>query len=84
MTRTQQISSTVTPSSETRAWADVPVAERVAHIGKFVALSPSLLSSVRFIHMHLRGYGTSPEGEIAFLLGETRAGKTTAINEVID
>lgn len=72
------------PPVETTPWASVPLAKRVGHIGKFIAMSPSLTSSVRFIRTHLQGYGTSPEGEIAFLLGETRAGKTTAINEVID
>jgi len=84
MTRDQHGASTVTADRRTKSWADAPVEEREAHVGQFVAMSPSLMSSVRFIRAHMRGYRTSPEGEISFLLGDTRAGKTTAINEVID
>lgn len=84
MTSDQHCASTATAERRTTSWDDVPVEEREAHIGHFVAMSPSLTSSVRFIRAHMRGYRTSPEGEIAFLLGDTRAGKTTAINEVID
>jgi hypothetical protein len=84
MTTDQHSASTATTETHTTSWDDVPVEDREAHIGKFVAMSPSLMSSVRFIRAHMRGYRTSPEGEISFLLGDTRAGKTTAINEVID
>jgi hypothetical protein len=31
----------------------------------------------------MSAYGTAPEGTISFLLGETRAGKTTAIDQII-
>lgn len=64
-------------------WSDASVSQRLSHIGKFVAVTPSLQSSISYIQTLMASHLTAPEGEIAFLLGETRAGKTTAINEVI-
>lgn len=64
-------------------WSDASLSERLSHLGKFIAVTPSLQSSMSFIQTLMASHLTAPEGEIAFLLGETRAGKTTAINEVI-
>lgn len=64
-------------------WRDRSLTDRIAHIGHFIAMTPSLKKSTSFIRSQMAGYGTAPEGTVSFLLGETRAGKTTAINEVI-
>lgn len=70
-------------SSGSENWGNQAPRDRVAQIGNFVAMTPSLRQSMNFIRSQMDRYGTAPEGAISFLLGETRAGKTTAINEFI-
>lgn len=74
---------TLPNTSQSNRWSEAPLSQRLSYIGKFIAITPSLESSISFIETLMASHLTSPEGEIAFLVGDTRAGKTTAINEVI-
>ncbi|MBD2746683.1 TniB family NTP-binding protein [Microvirga sp. BT688] len=65
-------------------WSSSNSNDRLSNIGRFIAMTPSLTKSMEFIRSIMSGYRTAPEGEIAFLVGETRAGKTTAVNEIIE
>jgi hypothetical protein len=66
------------------AWTSINSNDRLSNIGRFIAVTPSLDASMKFIRSIMSGYRIAPEGEIAFLVGETRAGKTTAVNEIIE
>ncbi|PZQ12428.1 MAG: hypothetical protein DI565_16540 [Ancylobacter novellus] len=65
--------------ADASAWSSMSLSARLSNIGNFIADTPTLLDSVSFIQECIESHGCSPEGEISFLLGETRAGKTTAV-----
>ena len=66
-------------TADAAPWASMPLSERLATIGNFIADTPTLVKSVDFIGQCIESHGCSSEGEISFLLGESRAGKTTAV-----
>jgi hypothetical protein len=65
-------------------WGSHELSDRLSQVGRFIAATSSLAQSMQFIRSHMAGFKTGAEGDIAFLLGATRAGKTTAVNEMID
>jgi len=69
--------------AEASALGSSSLSERLATIGKFIVDTPTLTQSVQFIRQCLDSHGCSSEGEISFLLGESRAGKTTAIETLM-
>lgn len=64
-------------------WSGVPASERRQHISQYVAFTPSLKVTLGIVGDLYDTWREAPEGEISFIKGETRAGKTTAIDEFI-
>lgn len=62
----------------TTSWNDRPKRDRIAHVGTAVVETPSHGSTVRAFWSCYERHGTRPEGTCTFVLGETRAGKSTA------
>jgi len=68
---------------QTTSWIGVPAAQRRAHISQYVAFTPGLKAAVAVVDDLYDTWREAPEGEISFIQGETRAGKTTALDEFI-
>jgi hypothetical protein len=64
-------------------WQARAASDRRQHIGQFVAFTPGLMGAVALIGDLWDSWRESPEGEISFLEGPTRAGKTTSLDEFI-
>jgi hypothetical protein len=62
----------------TTSWNDRPKRDRIAHVGTAVVETPSHRSTVRAFWSSYERHKTRPEGTCTFVLGETRAGKSTA------
>ena len=63
------------------SWNDIPRIERVAHIGRTVIETPSHDRTISVFQKTYDRHHSRPEGTCSFVLGETRAGKTTACEE---
>jgi hypothetical protein len=68
---------------QTTSWIGVSAAQRRAHISQYVAFTPGLKAAVAVVGDLYDTWREAPEGEISFIQGETRAGKTTALDEFI-
>jgi hypothetical protein len=68
---------------QTTSWNGVPATERRAHISQYVAFTPGLKATVAVVGDLYNTWREAPEGEISLIQGETRAGKTTALDEFI-
>ncbi|MGY4169889.1 TniB family NTP-binding protein [Bradyrhizobium sp. USDA 4529] len=64
-------------------WSGQPASVRRQHISQYVAFTPGLTGAMSLIADLWDSWRESPEGEISFIQGETRAGKTTALDEFI-
>lgn len=64
-------------------WAATSGSVRRQHIGQYVAFTPALAGATSLIGDLWDSWREAPEGEISFIQGETRAGKTTALDEFI-
>jgi hypothetical protein len=64
-------------------WAGKPAKERREYISQYVAFTPGLTAAVAVVGDLYDTWREAPEGEISFIQGETRAGKTTALDEFI-
>ncbi|WAJ26711.1 AAA family ATPase [Antarcticirhabdus aurantiaca] len=62
-------------------WTDTPKADRIAHIGRTVVATPTHVETMSVFRKAFERFGTRREGMVSFVLAETRAGKTTAIEE---
>lgn len=63
------------------SWNDTPSSERVAHIGKTIVDTPTHDRTISVFQKTYDRYLSRSEGTCSFVLGETRAGKTTACEE---
>jgi Bacterial TniB protein len=66
-----------------QAWSGKLASDRREHISNYVAFTPGLNRAKSLIGDLWDTWRESPEGEISFIQGETRAGKTTALDEFI-
>jgi hypothetical protein len=64
-------------------WSERSPSKRRQHISGFVAFTQGLMGAMSLIGDLWDSWREAPEGEISFLQGETRAGKTTALDEFI-
>jgi hypothetical protein len=64
-------------------WETKSGSVRRQHIGQFIAFTPCLTGAISLIDDLWDSWREAPEGEISFIQGETRAGKTTALDEFI-
>jgi hypothetical protein len=64
-------------------WSDKSDSVRRQHISQFVAFTPGLTGAMSTIRDLWDTWRESPEGDISFIKGETRAGKTTSVDEFI-
>ncbi|WLA69176.1 hypothetical protein [Bradyrhizobium diazoefficiens] len=67
--------------SQDSPWSGQPASVRRQHISQYVAFTPGLTGAMSLIADLWDSWRESPEGEISFIQGETRAGKTTALDE---
>jgi hypothetical protein len=64
-------------------WSKKSGSVRRQHISQFVAFTPGLSGAISLIGDLWDSWREAPEGEISWIQGETRAGKTTALDEFI-
>ena len=65
------------------SWAQKTREERLEHIGRFIAITPTLSHAMGAVQSTYSAWRTTPEGTCLFLVGEPRVGKTTAVDEFI-
>lgn len=69
--------------SNSRCWTEMSESERRQHVNGYVAFTPGLKATMGIIQDLYASWREAPEGDISFVMGETRAGKTTSIDEFI-
>jgi AAA domain len=65
-------------------WAQRGSQERLNHIGQYIAMTPTLQSAIGAVRSHYEAWRTQPEGSCLFLIGESRVGKTAALDEFVE
>ena len=65
------------------SWSERSATARRQHISGYIAFTPGMQGALSLVSDLYDSWRESPEGEISFLKGETRAGKTTALDEFI-
>jgi hypothetical protein len=68
---------------QTTSWNEVTASKRREHISQYVAFTQGLKAATGIVGDLYDTWREAPEGEISFIQGETRAGKTTALDEFI-
>lgn len=62
-------------------WSTIEKRDRMAHVGTAIVGTTSHLATMEVFERTFGRHGVQPEGTCAFVLGETRAGKTTGCDE---
>jgi hypothetical protein len=70
-------------ATETRRWESVDRDDRLSHIGQVVLRTPKLLEGLAALNSTFQRYRTRAEGSGLLMLGDTRTGKTTTLNEFL-
>lgn len=65
------------------SWTEKSDSARRQHISQYVAFTPGLTGAVSLARDLFDSWREAPEGEISWIAGETRAGKTTSLDEFI-